>query len=313
MRILVLGGTGFVGRHAAAALRARGHGVVIGTRRPGRALAKLPPSLRDCELRETHFESLTTRHVWQPLLADIDVAVNAAGILRERGGETYDRVHHMAPAALALACERRGRRLVHVSMLGLRRESRGAFLRSKLRAERAIAATAADWRIVRPCLLDGEGGFGACWMRRVARWPVHPLPADARGRLAPLNVRDLGDALAALCEIDANALPREIELGGSARRTLPEYLDALAAAQGDGPALRVGVPAPLARIAAGLCDLLHVTPLSVGLLELLRRDNLPRENLLQALIGRAPAPVGRSYAFTAMPTGHATPVPPRPQ
>lgn len=313
MRVLVLGGTGFVGRHAAAALRARGHRVLIGTRQPKRALAKLPPPLRDCELRETHLESLTTRYVWQPRLAGVDAVVNAAGLLRERGGETYDRVHHMAPAALARACERLGLRLIHVSMLGLHRGARSAFLRSKLAAERAIAETAGDCRIVRPSLLDGEDGFGAAWLRRIARWPVHPYPADAAGRFAALDVRDLGDAIAALCELPGDSVPREIELGGSARRTLADYLDALRAAHGDRPAPQIPMPAPLARLAAHLCDLLHLSPLSGGLLELLRRDNLPRENLLQALIGRAPAPVGRAYAFAAMPTGHATPVPPSPQ
>ncbi|HUN67366.1 MAG TPA: NAD-dependent epimerase/dehydratase family protein, partial [Burkholderiales bacterium] len=118
MRVMVLGGTGFVGRHAAAALRARGHAVVVGTRHPKRALAKLPPGLRDCELRETHFESLTTRYIWKPLLQDVDAVVNAVGILRERGGETYDRVHNMAPAALGEACARLGLRLIHVSALG---------------------------------------------------------------------------------------------------------------------------------------------------------------------------------------------------
>ena len=121
---MVLGGTGFVGRHVTAALCARGHAVVIGTRHPKRALKKLPPALRpslhNVELRETHFESLTTRYVWKPLLGDLDVVVNAVGILRERGGETYERVHEMAPGALALACERDGVRLVHVSALGLR-------------------------------------------------------------------------------------------------------------------------------------------------------------------------------------------------
>src|SRR5512139_820095 len=152
MRVMVLGGTGFVGRHAAAALRARGHQVLIGTRHPRRALAKLPPALRDCELREIHLESLTTRYVWKPQLAGVDAVVNAAGILRERGGETYDRVHNMAPAALAQACERLGLRLIHVSMLGLRREARSRFLRSKLLAERAIAASSADYCIVRPSL-----------------------------------------------------------------------------------------------------------------------------------------------------------------
>ena len=321
MRVMVLGGSGFVGRHAVSALLARGHTVIIGTRCPRRAARRLPPQALGCERREIHFEFLTTRHVWRPLLAGVEVVVNAAGILRERGGETYDRVHHMAPAALALACERLGVRLIHVSVLGLRRESRNRFLRSKLAGERAIAASAADYRLVRPSLLDGEGGFGAHWLRRMARLPLHFHPADAAGLFAALDVRDLGDALARLCELPGDAAPREIELGGAAKRTLAEHLDALRAATGERPALRIPVPATLAYVACLLADTLHVSPFSRGLLALARRDNLPRENLLQALIGRAPAPVGgrapatvrRAYAFMAMPTGHETPVPPSPQ
>jgi uncharacterized protein YbjT (DUF2867 family) len=323
MRVLVLGGSGFVGRHAAAALRSRGHTVVIGTRNPKRALQKLPPALRaslhDVDLREIHLESLTTRYVWRPVLRDVSAVVNAASILRERGGETYDRVHHMAPAALALACERMGVRLVHLSLLGLRRESRNRFLRSKLLGERVITETRADYSLVRPSLLDGADGCGA-WLRRVAAWPVHFYPSDAKGRMAPLDVRDLADALAKLCEMPGYAMPREIELGGSTRRTLADHLDTLRALDAGRPALQLPLPGPLVRIAAGLCDLLHLSPLSGSVLELLRRDNLPRENLLQALIGRAPAPVGgrapareRAYAFTATPIGHETPVPPSPQ
>src|SRR3990172_1548540 len=108
MRVMVLGGTGFVGRHAACALLARGHSVIIGTRCPGRAARRLPPQAQGCERREVHFEILTTRYVWQPLLAGTDVVLNAVGIQRERGGQTYDRIHNMAPSALALACEHLG-------------------------------------------------------------------------------------------------------------------------------------------------------------------------------------------------------------
>jgi uncharacterized protein YbjT (DUF2867 family) len=317
MRVLVLGGTGFVGRHTAAALRSRGHTVIIGTRDPKRALQKLPPALRaslhDVDLREIHLESLTTRYVWRPLLRDVSAVVNAAGILRESGSETYDRVHHMAPAALALACERMGVRLVHLSVLGLRRESRNRFLRSKLLGERVITETQANYSLVRPSLLDGADGCAAAWLRRIAAWPVHLYPSDARGRLAPLDVRDLADALAKLCEMPGYAMPREIELGGSARRTLPEYLDFLRSLEGKPPAVQLGVPAPLAWLAASLCDLLHLSPLSMSLLELLRRDHLPGENLLQALINRAPAQRRPAYAAAAMPTGHETPVPPSPQ
>ena len=295
MRVLVLGGSGFVGRHAAAALLARGHSVVIGTRNPKRALAKLPPALRasfhNVELRETHLESLTTRYIWQPLLGDIDAVVNCVGILRERGSETFDRVHGMAPAALGEACARLGLRLVHVSALGLRPEARSFFLCSKLVAEKKIMASGADYSIVRPALLDGEGGFCAAWLRRVAAWPVHFYPWGARGRMAPLHVRDLGEAIAVLCERGGEGR-REVELGGSAKRTMPEYLAALRAKNSARPALRLPVPALLARLGSHLCDLLHFSPFSYGHLELMRRDNLPQANMLSALIGRAPTPVG---------------------
>jgi uncharacterized protein YbjT (DUF2867 family) len=82
-------------------------------------------------LRETHFESLTTRYVWKPLLEDVDAVVNAVGILRERGRETFDRVHNMAPTALSEACERLKLRLIHISALGLRPQALSGFIHSK--------------------------------------------------------------------------------------------------------------------------------------------------------------------------------------
>jgi len=305
---MVLGGTGFIGRHAAAALRARGHSVVIGTRHPKRAPKRLPASLHDCELRETHFESLTTRYVWKPLLEDIDAVVNAVGILRERGRETYDRVHNMAPTALSAACERLKLRLIHVSALGLRPQALSGFIHSKILAERAIAAGGADYSIVRPSLLDGEGGFGAEWIRRVARWPVHFIPEEALGRMAPLDVRDLGEAIAVLCERGGRVDWREVELGGSARRTMAEHLASMRALHDARPALRIPIPRVLARVTAHLCDLAHFSPFSFGHLELLRRDNVPRANLLAALIGRAPAPVGADLASLRRPNPRTSPL-----
>ena len=288
MRVLVLGGTGFIGRHVAAALAARGHQVSIGTRHPARAVRRLPPALRSCELREVHFERLAERSDWHVVIAGCHAVVNAVGILRPRGAATYDRVHHRAPAALAGACALGGRRLVHVSALGLSDAARSRFLLSKLAGERAIAASGAPYSIVRPSLLDGEGGFGARWLRWFARSPVHFIPADARGRIAVLDVAELGEAIAALCEMPANAGSREIEVGGLAAPTMGEYLAVLRTRHSSRPALRVPVPAWLARLASHLCDVAHFSPFSYGHLELLRRDNVPRPNLLPRLLGRNP-------------------------
>jgi NADH dehydrogenase len=291
MRILVLGGAGFIGRHVAAALAARGHGVVIGSRRPRRAGRRLPPALHGCERREAHLERLTSPAAWMPLLAGIDTVVNAVGIMRERGAETYARVHHLAAGALAAACARRAIRLVHFSALGLHDAAQSRFLRSKLAGERAVAACGSNYSIVRPSLLDGEGGFGALWFRHVARWPVHFVPADARGRIAALQVGELGEAVAVLCEKNPVAEWREVDLGGGALLTIGEYLAALRPAS-LAPAPQIQVPAWLARLLSHLCDLAHFSPFSYGHLELMRRDNAPRRNLLPALLGRAPAPVG---------------------
>lgn len=287
-RVLVLGGDGFIGRHAVAALRDRHADVVVGSRRaspgPGDALQR----------RVARFEALLDAKAWAPVLEQVDVVLNCVGILRPTGTATYERVHHQAVAALAAACALRAVPLVHVSALGLEHPARSGFLRSKARGEAALMRSKADWRIVRPALLDGERGYGALWIRQVARWPVHPFPADATGRLAPLDARDLGAALAALClcppRANGNPFSRIFELGGPEVRDIAAHLEAMDAS-GRTRRLRLPVPGWAARLASHACDLLHATPFSYGHLELLRRDNLPRANRIAELLGRAPRAV----------------------
>ena len=281
MKVLVLGGRGFVGRHAAQALTARGHAVLVASREPRYGV-------------EVHLERLTTPADWIGLLAGIDVVVNAVGILRERGRETYERVHHLAPAALAAACARRGVRLVHISALGLHPDARSGFIRSKLAGERAIPRARADYCIVRPSLLDGEGGFGARWLRALARLPLHLVPREATGRIAAFDVRELGEAIALVCEVRSG--PSEVELGGAAAWTMAEYLQALRRGDGLPPATQISVPSWLARFASHLCDLAHFSPFSFGHLELMRRDNVPSPNALPRLLGRPPRRIGEPCA-----------------
>jgi nucleoside-diphosphate-sugar epimerase len=196
---------------------------------------------------------------------------------------------------------RRALRLVHVSALGLHAGARSGFLRSKLSGERAIAACGSNYSIVRPSLLDGEGGYGALWFRRVARWPAHLLPADARGLIDALDVGELGEAIAVLCEKRDARNWREVELGGGLPRSIGDYLAALRPGALP-PAPRIAVPAWLARLASHLCDLVHFSPLSFGHVVLMRRDNVPSPNRLAELLGRPPRTIGagwRSYSSSS--------------
>jgi uncharacterized protein YbjT (DUF2867 family) len=283
MRILVLGGAGFIGRHAVSALQCRGHSVVIGSRF----------SREDRTRVRVRFHETLTIGAWQSIIAGFDTVLNCVGILRKRLGESYDVVHHRAPTALAQACAAAKTRLVHVSALGLSAHASSRFLRSKFAGEQAIAASGADLSIVRPSLLDGVDGFGSSWLRRVADWPIQMVPADARGRIAALDVDELGEALAVLCEMRGSEAHREVELGGNAQVTLVELLKALRTVPTTPYLIRV--PAIFVRMAAHVFDALHVTPLSWGHVELMRRDNCPRAALskLSALLGRIPKTIDR--------------------
>lgn len=232
---------------------------------------------------------------WRDIVRQHDAVINCVGILRQRGRETYEAVHHRAVAALAKAC--RDRRLVHVSALGLEAPARSRFLTSKRCGEVALSTSQADWFLVRPSLLDGQGGFGAKWLQRVAQWPVHPLPSAARGRIAAFDVGELGECLCALATAPRKEIPNDeriVELGGPQALSLPEYLRALR--RSPSPAPLLPIPNWLARMTSHVCDVLHLTPFSFGHWELLQRDNLPNRNRAAEWLGREPASVGRNSA-----------------
>jgi uncharacterized protein YbjT (DUF2867 family) len=302
-RVLVLGGTGFIGRHVVAALHASGAQVAIGSRHPERHESAYPFA----SLHLVRFEKLLQPDAWAPLLEDIDVVVNCVGILRQRPNESYDHVHHLAPAALAVACAGAGIRLIHTSALGLHEGAKSRFLSSKLLGERAIAASGSDYAIVRPSLLDGEGGFGARWLRGLSRSPMHFIPRGARGGIAAMAATDLGKAFAMLAAFSSLAGHREVELGGTRRYGYAEYLRELRADYTGTRALQIPTPNWAARLGAHVCDVLHFSPFSYGHWILLQRDNMPSPNRLPELLGREPLPISSIFSPAIHPKAHPEP------
>lgn len=292
--VLVLGGTGFIGRHTVAALLDSGTRVVIGTRFPGPLGKRMPPhpDAEVAEQREVRMERLGNADDWHELVNDVDAIINCVGILRQRRRETYDAVHRAAPTALAAACKVQRKRFVHISALGLDQPARSRFLTSKRAGERGIQGHGDDWVIARPSLLDGPGGFGAAWIRGIAKLPFFVAPADARGRIAAFDVGDLGEALARLALDDAERLglrhSRIFELGGTESWEFRDYIFALRRTYTETRSLCIPIPGFLARLGAHICDVLHITPFSFGHDELLQRHNEPTENRLPALLDREP-------------------------
>lgn len=280
LTILVLGGNGFIGCQAVKALANKAK-VIIGTRN----VATTENTLT------VHMQTMQNKGDWPDLLAGVDVVVNSVGILRERKNESYDQVHNVAVQSLAQACESLGISLIQISALGLSDQARSRFIQSKLAGERAIQASGVKATIVRPSLLDGEGGYGAKWFRMVAAWPVH-LVMQSKGLVSPLQVSDLGEAIAALVLMPAEQRPAIVELGGNDITDIPNYLKALRCAQSKAPAMQISVPKVAVRMVSHIFDVLNWTPLSFGHYELMQGYNVPSKNVLPGLLGRQPSNTG---------------------
>ncbi|MBX7228881.1 MAG: NAD-dependent epimerase/dehydratase family protein [Burkholderiaceae bacterium] len=285
MKILVLGGSGFIGQAVVEVLAERGYEITIATRKP----LNHPFAHKACVVKKIEFHRLRRVSDWPGYLSGFDVIVNCVGILRERWKETFESVYHEVPAALAKACSRLKKRFIHVTALGLTQQAQSRFILMKRLGEKAIEQIEGEICIVRPSLLDGKDGFGAGWLRRVAQWPIHFIPKCAVGKIAPMHVRDLGEAIAALCVCSVEALPTSIEFGGEKHYQMSQYLDVLRIKKA--PPIKFSLPACIVRSCAHIFDLLHLTPLSWGHVELMRRDNLPRQEdtfALRLWIGRRP-------------------------
>jgi uncharacterized protein YbjT (DUF2867 family) len=234
MNVLLTGASGFIGSHLADALRAAGHVVIAARREIDAGTAAVQADFtRDISARD-----------WLPKLAGIDAVVNAVGILREHGAQTFERVHKRAPQALFTACVAAGvRRIVQISALGADRGTTRYFL-SKRAADDYLATLPLEWTIVRPALVFGPGGASARVFAALARLPVVPLPGHGEQRLQPIHIDDLTDAIVRV--LDEPAFNRvRIDLLGPQPFTLRELLAAL---RGHQPRF---LPIPISFVRAG--------------------------------------------------------------
>ena len=251
-RVLVLGASGFIGAHVAAALAAAGWTVRAGARRP-EAARRLAPSH---DWVRAEFAELTDPAAWTPLLEGVDAVVNCVGVLQDGGGDSTRVAHLDGPAALIAACEAAGvRRLVHVSAAGADPAAGTAYAATKHQTERMLAASPLDWVILRPSLVLGRAAYGGtALMRGLAAFPGVIPVLGGRQRFRPVAMDDLAAAVVRLCAPDAPAR-LTLDVGGPDLVSQAELLVALRGWLGLPPAPVLRVPAWLAAPAVWAGDI----------------------------------------------------------
>jgi uncharacterized protein YbjT (DUF2867 family) len=296
MVIFLAGATGMIGARVANALVAAGHSVVCGVRDPVRAAQRL----RGCRLVHLDFAGLGDAAKLMPLLAGVDVVINAVGIFSDATGNDFRRLHTEAPITLFKAAVAAGvRRIVQISALGADALAQSPYHRSKLAADEALLALPVSSLIVQPSLVFAPEGRSTRFFAAWATLPVVPLPGAGAQRIQPVHIDDVVElivagALAPPAGDTPNAAApttptaRRVAAVGREPMTLKEYLAVLRRVTGSPRGLFLPVPMPLVRLATRLGALLPGSLMSADALAMLERGNVAPTDRIERLLGRAP-------------------------
>jgi uncharacterized protein YbjT (DUF2867 family) len=228
LKLLVTGGTGFVGTHLVNALVRRGHEVAVLARHAERARNRYNRPVEPRRGDVLDAASLPAA------IAGRDAVIHLVGIIHEKGNQTFDRMHREAVENVVAAMSANGvRRLLHMSAVGAAEDSPSEYGRTKAAGERAVRGSRLDWTIFRPSIVFGPGdGFVSLLAPIVDKNPLFiPVIGNGRTRFQPVSVYDVarvfGDALG-----NPDTVGKTFELGGPDIFTLDEIYREIATVLG---------------------------------------------------------------------------------
>lgn len=310
-KILVLGGTGFVGAHVCEKLVREGWQVTVPTRRRNNARNVMPlPGLTVLEL-DVHDEAALTR-----AMAGHDAVVNLVAILHGSAA-AFEKVHVALPQKIARACQTTGiAQVVHISAVGADAGAPQAapslYLRSKSQGEAVFMQAAQgggasaspkagfDLTVLRPSVIFGAGDkFLNLFAKLQKVLPIMPL-AGADARFQPVWVQDVASAVVHSLGLPGGLhlpSPRVLELCGPQVFTLKELVQLsaqLSGVRGGRGRPVIGLPMWLGRLQAGLMSLKPGEPLmSADNLDSMQVDNVASGKLPGLTdLGTTPAALG---------------------
>lgn len=275
MRILVTGGTGFLGSRLCRELADRDHEVIALARSPGdgslpEAVIRRAADVTDYEDLVDHFE-------------DVDVVINLVSLsplFKPPRGTSHESVHLRGTENCVRAAETHGvRKLVQLSALGADPTGPTAYIRAKGRADRIVADADLAHTIVRPSVIFGDGGEFVPFVRRLTTPYVTGLPGGGRTRFQPIWVEDIAPIIADCIEGDHDG--ETYELGGPEVLSLADVTRLVWRSRGKSVTV-VPVPMPVAKLGLVLAEPLPFVPFGADQGRALEMDNVTEHNEVTA-------------------------------
>ena len=194
MKILLLGGTGFVGRALLDRLVRDDHYVRVVSRRRERH--------RDLLVFPTVHVVDGDAHDAQALERELrdmraDAIVNLVGVLNASAAG-FEAAHVGVPHAMVAAARAVGvKRIMHMSAINAAADAPSEYLRSKARGEAVVEQSGLDWTIFRPNVIFGPRDSFLNRFARLLRLVPGPFPlACPQAKLQPVYMGDVVESFA---------------------------------------------------------------------------------------------------------------------
>ncbi|WP_424006757.1 complex I NDUFA9 subunit family protein [Haloferax denitrificans] len=262
MKVLVVGGSGFIGSHLCRELQSRGHSVTAMSRSPNSE--DLPDGVEKAMGDVTDYDSIAGAFEGKDAVVNL---VALSPLFEPSGGNRmHDIVHWQGTENVVKAAEANDvPRLVQMSALGADTDGDTAYIRSKGKAEGAVKSSGLDWVIFRPSVVFGDGGEFVSFTKRLKGMfapgvPLYPLPGNGKTRFQPIWVGDLAPMLADAVEGDEH-VGETYRIGGPEKLTLREITEMVYDAENKSITI---VPLPMGLAGVGLTVLGAVPGFPMG-------------------------------------------------
>jgi len=227
MRIAITGGTGFIGSHLARRLVSEGHQVVL--------LARNRRNFSAGTATMTFVSSdLSDPAVLAKVFAGCDAVAHCAGINREIGEQTYQKVHVEATTNLVHAAQQAGvRKIALMSFLRARPNCGSPYHESKWAAEEVVRNSGLDYTIIKAGMVYGLGDHMLDHLSHALHtFPFFAMVGFKEKGIRPLAIDDLVEVLRA--SLTENRLSRsKVPITGAEELYLSEAVRRVARVTGN--------------------------------------------------------------------------------
>lgn len=257
MRIAITGGVGFVGRHLARALLADGHEVIL----IARGLDDRDRSVLDLPNARFFSSDLSNVSDLARAFAACGAVAHCAGINREIGQQTYQRVHiggtrHVAEAARSAGVGK----VALLSFLRARPNCGSGYHESKWAAEEIVRGSGLNYTVVKAGVIYGRGDHMLDHLSHALfTFPVFATVGFEDRPVRPLAVEDLVRVLQAAL-IDGQLSEQTVAVLGPEEMPLSEAVRRVARVIGKRP-LFVRMPVWFHSVLARLLEATMTIPL----------------------------------------------------